>query len=405
MIVVNLEKYNDDGFKQSANSLTASSPDNVTHARLYYDSFAGSDYIQGTFVSGNNSTVEFDASEITFTQFKLFTSTDGVTYTERKTFGGSDGLDIFNNSMALDPADADDNQIPVKDTIDTVEQVVWKDITDVLDDVGYASSVNYILRGMLCQDNSVQSGKAFFGTYYVNPDDGTLIDGTSSTLTGSRVITIADRCLRSASAKISTGIYSVQCQISNGSGGFTNGFISGIDGTANIKTFIPFIQPVFGSWTSGLAVTFSYTVSEIQRFSSTHVRIKLTGISDHTALTQISTQIYIQDLVSDLLPVPAGYYTISSKATTYIDILCNTDSGNGSFTAATGLVGSVETDTYGDVYQDELKGYLILDTNHEPLTYYGTGKLIFKTVDTNYVLTDGIINRGIMIDIKFPILA
>lgn len=407
MIVVNLEKYSDDGFKQSANSLIAAGPDVVTHARLYYDSFAGVDFIQGAFVNGNNSTVEFDPAGVTFTKFKLFTSTDGTNYTERKTYGGTDGRDELNESFAIDPADFADNQIIVKTTISTIEQFIPIDIDDLLFNIGYASSVNYLLRGKLVQDNSVQSGKAFFGTYTVNPDDGTLIDGTNSNYgNDNRYMSIATRARRVNSEKVSTGIYSVQFQISSDGIVYINGFVAGVNGTANRLSFFPYVQPVYGKYISGKRIELSSlkSVLEVQRFSATHVRIKLSGVSDHVAYLGIATEIFVSDLVCDLLPIPLGYYTVSSVATTYIDILCNTTSGTGSFVSATGILYYAEDGTtFQDNYIDELKGYLVLDVNHAFETYYDVGKLIFKTYNTSWVLTDDIINRGVNINIMFPI--
>jgi len=248
--------------------------------------------------------------------YQLWAGTSASTMTRNTAFSGEDGAVIYgiDDAALLDPADFEDNQIIVKTTISTVEQFIPIDIMDLLDDVGYASSIDYILRGKLIQDNSVQSGKAFFGTYTIEPSDGTLIDGTSTTLSGARLITIAGRCLRSASAKISTGIYSVQCQVLSGAS-YVNGFITGVNGSANRNSFFPYIQEVWGTWT----------------------------------------------------PTERGTYD------------------------------------WIDVYTPELKGYLILDVNHDESTYYDTGKLIFKTYNTSWVLTDDIINRGININIRFPI--
>jgi len=216
MIIVNLDKYSADGFKQSANSLVATSPDNITHARLYYDSFTGSDYIQGAFVVGKNSTLEFDNSGVSFTKYKLFESTDGVTYTENKTYGGTEGRDEFNSSLALDPADYEDYDIPVKVTISTVEQFVPKTISEIVD--GSNSSMNdyYFLRGKLFQDNTLYSGRPFFGSVTVNTETAALVGASSTYLqntAGSISNTVSDFIYRTGGSKVSTGIYSIQCLI------------------------------------------------------------------------------------------------------------------------------------------------------------------------------------------------
>lgn len=94
MIVVNLEKYSEDGFKKPANSLNASAPDNITHVRFYYNDFAGSNFIQGEFVDGYNSLVQADNESIAYGRFKMFTSTDGRTYIENKSYGGDYGASV-----------------------------------------------------------------------------------------------------------------------------------------------------------------------------------------------------------------------------------------------------------------------------------------------------------------------
>jgi hypothetical protein len=416
MIIVNLDKYSADGFKQSANSLVATSPDNITHARLYYDSFAGTDFIQGAFVVGKNSTLEFDNSGVSFTKYKLFESTDGVTYTENKTYGGTEGRDEFNSSLALDPADYEDDEIIVKDTVNGVESFIPINPVTLLTNLNFVSTVNYILRGRLGQANAVQSGKACFGTYFIDESTGLTTATTSATLTGSASITIADRILRSSSAKISTGIYSLQCQVSDGAGGFTNGFRNGIDGTQYAQYFVPYVQPVFGNYSETVDGVTPQPISAIQRYSATRIRIKLSGQSQHyTATNSIDELCAISDLVCDLLPLPFGMYTITDivndgtigDQTGYIEIGCNTTSGTGTFvdisSSESVFFPSSSYFVYADAYIPELKGWLVLDTQHELLTYYGTGKLIFKTYNTSWVLTDDIIDRALFIDIKFPI--
>jgi len=111
MIVVNLERYTDDGFKTSANSLNVSVPDNILAVRFYYNDFLASNYIQATFVDGNTSAVQYDPTTVAFTKFKMFVSTDEVNYTEVVSYGGDEGQDVTNQGLILDPADFSDNEL------------------------------------------------------------------------------------------------------------------------------------------------------------------------------------------------------------------------------------------------------------------------------------------------------
>ena len=97
--VINLEKLSNDGYKQPANDPNESTPDNITHAQLRYNTFTSSYVIQGVAVSGSSSTFEFTVSDALFYwKFKLYVSTDGTTYTEKKSYGGSAGKHLFDNS-------------------------------------------------------------------------------------------------------------------------------------------------------------------------------------------------------------------------------------------------------------------------------------------------------------------
>lgn len=89
--IINLDKLSNDGYKQPANDPTSNTPDNITHAQLRYNTFTSSYAIQGVVVTGASSTFEFDITGITYTLFKLYVSTDGTTYTEKKSYGGSLG--------------------------------------------------------------------------------------------------------------------------------------------------------------------------------------------------------------------------------------------------------------------------------------------------------------------------
>ena len=94
--VYNTNELSPQGYLKPANTVSAVSPDNVTHLQLRYSDFSSSYVIQGSVVSGANSTFEFSiadnlASEI----FKMYYSTDGTTYSVDKTFGGTSGKKLF----------------------------------------------------------------------------------------------------------------------------------------------------------------------------------------------------------------------------------------------------------------------------------------------------------------------
>ena len=95
--IVNLDELSPQGYWKPANSISAVSPDNVTHAQLRYSpGFDENGVIQGTVVSGENSTFVFSvADEHSAKLFKLYTSTDGTTYTVNKKFGGDSGVKLF----------------------------------------------------------------------------------------------------------------------------------------------------------------------------------------------------------------------------------------------------------------------------------------------------------------------
>ena len=97
--IINLEKLDNDGRKQPANDPTSSTPDNITHCQLRYNTFTSSYVIQGVAVTGASSTFEFTVSDALFYwKFKLSTSTDGTNYTEKKSYGGSAGKHLFDSS-------------------------------------------------------------------------------------------------------------------------------------------------------------------------------------------------------------------------------------------------------------------------------------------------------------------
>jgi len=259
MIVANLDKFSEDGFRKPANSINAEVPDNITHARFYYDDFAGDNYLQATFVDGENSTVEADVSVVPFLKFKLFTSQDGVNYTERKTFGGTDGFDVANNTLALDPTDYADNDLIIKTTINDVEQFVPKPLSEV---TGSGSGVDYLFcRMRISQNNLVNSGKAFSG--YILLDDFTGEPTVAFDLPVE--MTWADSLSKTRSFKEATGIYGLQFRTNNGSG-TANTFITGIDNTIysyrfETKTFEVW-RKLEGVFTEGEELWTTTTVNE-----------------------------------------------------------------------------------------------------------------------------------------------
>jgi len=105
IVPINLERLSGNGYKMNANSPTASTPSYITHAQLRYSPFTSSEAIQGAFVTGANSTVEFDVTgNNLYVPLKLYTSLNGTTYTEDKTYGGTNGVPCLPPSV-LDPAD------------------------------------------------------------------------------------------------------------------------------------------------------------------------------------------------------------------------------------------------------------------------------------------------------------
>ena len=111
-IVVNLEKLSNDGYKMPANNPSVALPENIKYGQLRYDNFLSPNVIQGTFVSGKTSTIEFTILDsLLIWDFKLFLSTDGVSYSEEKTFGGTSGKKL--TSSSLDASDFEDGEIPM----------------------------------------------------------------------------------------------------------------------------------------------------------------------------------------------------------------------------------------------------------------------------------------------------
>ncbi len=236
-VSVELDKLDDDGFKKPANSVNADSPDNITHARMYYNDFAGSNYVQGDFVEGSNSTAYFTIVDLSYSLFKLYTSTNGTDYTERKSFGGDDGVTLIDDTQILDPEDFTDDAPYIKAAGATGSRYFTGGTGG-----GTTSSggVDYFYcRGILTQHNDVQSGRAFFGATTINPDDGTVEASLISP-----IVTIAAKYNRLTSARLSTGTFSLQFQTDYGSG-YEDGFITELSGGIFKQNFESQVYTVF----------------------------------------------------------------------------------------------------------------------------------------------------------------
>lgn len=232
MIVINLEKLNPDGFKQEATD--------ITHGRLYYDDFAGNNYIQGSFVTGLTATMQFDPTGVGFSLFKLYTSTDGTNYTERKSYGGDNGVTAIDSGMILDPNDYTTLLPYPKMEVVNGKKVFVPGAGGAGTAVG--AGVDYLMcRGRLVQNNVLRSGKAYFGGYSFNTSTGVL----ESPFTITPELTIADSFSLSQSERISTGIYALQFQSDTGSG-IGNRFVAAIsEGLGNSYIFEQQVYPVW----------------------------------------------------------------------------------------------------------------------------------------------------------------
>ncbi|MBL8008755.1 MAG: hypothetical protein JNJ56_14635, partial [Ignavibacteria bacterium] len=100
--IVNIESLDADGKKIPANNPNYITPSLWTHAQLRYNDFSSSSAVQGTFISGYPNTVEFDLSDVIYySYYKLYLSTDGTTYTEIVTYGGTDGKKLENTKFSM----------------------------------------------------------------------------------------------------------------------------------------------------------------------------------------------------------------------------------------------------------------------------------------------------------------
>lgn len=235
MIVIPIDRLSEDG-KRIPNNL-AQIP--VTHARLYYDTFANSDYVQGVLVDETCS-FEFDVSELTasdLTAVKLFTSTDGTNYTEDESYGGTEGAPLPPTVTGIDTDDFAEGDLIIKQGNGFVGTTLSAQMAAEGIDQG---GVDYFfVRGILCQENTIDSGKAYFGSVALDVGTGIL----SQSLINPEV-TIATSFYKTGSSKVSTGIYRLQFRV-----GTTNGFITGLEGSQNSYKFESLVYPIYNKLT------------------------------------------------------------------------------------------------------------------------------------------------------------
>lgn len=197
IIPINLERLSGDGYKMNANNPTASTPSYITHAQLRYSPFTSSEAIQGAFVTGAYSTVEFDVTGANLTRYlKLYTSTDGTTYNEVKSWGGTDGIRqkeyrLF--SSRLTATNIVSQQIAVNE-LDTVSSISYSAFdaqivivfasnifaTDYKTDIGI-SNLSY-LGGLKNANFNFTSTANTLTIYGINPANGNALSFSASEL-------------------------------------------------------------------------------------------------------------------------------------------------------------------------------------------------------------------------------
>ena len=124
IVILNLERIDSDGKLIPANNPNYAVPSYIKYAQLRYNTFSDSYVVQGTFLAtGESSTIEFDLSSVSssYTLFKLYTSTDGVTYTEDKTYGGTTGRTIFTSVAGAVLTSGNQNIAGIKDFSDSIK--------------------------------------------------------------------------------------------------------------------------------------------------------------------------------------------------------------------------------------------------------------------------------------------
>jgi len=124
IVILNLERIDSDGKLIPANNPNYAVPSYIKYAQLRYNTFSNSYVVQGTFLAtGESSTIEFDLNGVSssYTLFKLYTSTDGVTYTEDKTYGGTTGRTIFTSVAGAVLTSGNQNVAGIKDFSDSIK--------------------------------------------------------------------------------------------------------------------------------------------------------------------------------------------------------------------------------------------------------------------------------------------
>ena len=271
--------------------------------------------ITGTEASDNPGYYDFENIEPNVA-YQLWAGASESTMTMNTAFSSEEGAVIYgiDDTYLIDPADYDDYDVPTKVTVGNVEQFLPKTLNEIVDGAGLSMNDYYFLRGKLYQDNSVYSGAPFFGAMFVNSETGALVGGSQSyhqNGANSIVTTISNYVRRSTSAKVTTGVYYLQCMVGATTGAAGNGFITALAGVSFRYKFENSVIPVYGSRTVDLGV-----------------------------------------------------------------------------------------DGYEETYVPGLVGYVVLDVNDSIQTYYDTGKLLIKTYNTSWVLTDDILTYGCTLTFK-----
>lgn len=110
--VIELESLDRDGKKIPSNNPAAASPDAVPYVQLRYDNFEDPNIIICTAVTGENSTFGFTIPDnLRSWYFKLYTSTDNVTFTEKKSWGGENGIN-FPIAEGVAASDFNNGELP-----------------------------------------------------------------------------------------------------------------------------------------------------------------------------------------------------------------------------------------------------------------------------------------------------
>ena len=121
--------------------------------------------ITGTEASDNPGYYDFENIEPNVA-YQLWAGTSESTMTMNTAFSSEEGAVIYgiDDTYLIDPADYEDYDIPTKVTISTVEQFVPKSLTEIIEAGTLSMNDYYFVRGKLHQDNTLYSGRPFFGS-------------------------------------------------------------------------------------------------------------------------------------------------------------------------------------------------------------------------------------------------